>query len=107
MYSNEENDAEFRLDLPYGVIMAVDERHMQKNVLPVSCKLVQFWVLILLDRFERILRLGHPNERIFFHVRRHPNEGIFGSFSGSSNHAPADFARDETKWDTILRLHLL
>ena len=29
-HSNEDNDAEFRLDFPYGVIMAVDEWHMPK-----------------------------------------------------------------------------
>ena len=34
---------------------------------------------------ERILGLRHPNEGIFFHGRNHPNERIFGSFSGSSS----------------------
>ena len=35
---------------------------------------------------ERILGLRHPNEGIFFHGRNHPNERIFGSFSGSSSY---------------------
>ena len=83
MYSNEENDAEFRLDLPYGVIMAVDERHMQKSTASIM-KISSILGVNSAGPFERILRLGHPNERIFFHGQRHPNERIFGSFAGSS-----------------------
>ena len=39
----------------------------------------------LVGPYERMLRLRHSFILSFFHVRSHPNEGIFGSFPGSSN----------------------
>ena len=39
---------------------------------------------ILLDHLIRISRPRHPNERISVHGGSHPDEGIFGSFAGSS-----------------------
>ena len=52
-------------------------------MLPISCKSVQFRVFNLLDHMNEC---GGSGILSFFHVRSHPNEGIFGSFPGSSRY---------------------
>ena len=47
--------------------------------------------------YERILRLRHSFILSFFHVRSHSNEGIFGSFPGSS------IVRSSEKTITVFR----
>ena len=100
MYSNKEKDVEMRLMSSFSKLIGhwlghffeqIDfylkfGRGNEMKTQKYFAKIMQISSILGIKPvvpYERILRLRHSFILSFFHVRSHPNEGIFGSFPGS------------------------